>query len=169
MATYQAMLLHVILALFVAQEKGTSDLSLRHHIEAEEYNFLAALVQSCRQLGIFSYANMLARYGSTAPHALVWLGMEETKRFGLALYKVCRMCACPDSANGNRGQLLSLADLTFSMPDSDEVWNAPVDVGPEIFKEIASRTDLRESGDPQGWISSSSAVLYDRHVDFDWI
>lgn len=169
MATYQAVLLHVILALFIEQRKGTFDLALRYRIEPEEYDLLVALVRCCRRLGMFSYTNMVARYRSTAPHALIWLGMEETKRFGLALYKVCRMCSCPDSANGDRSQLLSLADLTFCMPDSDEIWNAPINVGPEVLKKVASRTSLREGWDPQGWISSSSTVLYDSHVDFDWI
>lgn len=168
MVTYQAILLHIIFTIFIAKEKATFDLGLRYQIEAEEYDLLAALVQSCRKLGMFLYPNMLAQYDDTAPAVLVWVGVEETKRFGLALYKVSRMCTCPDSA-GSRNQLLSLTDLSFGMPDSDESWNAPADVGSEGLQRVALQTNHRENGDPDWWISRSSTVLYDNLVDFDWI
>lgn len=168
MVTYQAILLHIILAMFIAKEKATFDLGLRYQIEAEEYDLLVALVQSCRRLGMFLYPNMLAQYDDTAPAVLVWVGVEETKRFGLALYKVCRMCTCPDSS-GSRSQLLSLTDLSFGMPDSDESWNAPADVGTEGLQRVALQTNYRENGNPEWWISRSSTILNDNLVDFDWI
>lgn len=148
MVTYQAIILHIILAMFIAKEKATFDLGLRYQIEAEEYDLLVALVQSCRRLGMFLYPNMLARYDDTAPAVLVWVGVEETKRFGLALYKVCRMCTCPDSS-GSRSQLLSLTDLSFGMPDSDESWNAPADVGTEGLQRVALQTNYRENENPE--------------------
>lgn len=83
MVAYQAILLHIILSMFIAKEKATFDLGLRYPVKAEEYDFLVALVRSCRQLGMFLYPNMLAQYDDTAPTVLVWVGVEETKRFGL--------------------------------------------------------------------------------------
>lgn len=71
MVTYQAILLHIILVMFIAKEKATFDLGLRYHIEAEEYDLLVALVQSCRRLDMFLYPNMLAQYNDTAPVVLV--------------------------------------------------------------------------------------------------
>lgn len=160
--------MHIILAMFIAKENTAFDLGLRYQIETEEYDLLVALVQSCRRLGMFLYPNMLSQYDDTAPAALVWVGVEETKRFGLALYKVCRMCTCPDSAR-SRSQLLSLTDLSFGMPDSDESWSAPADAGTEGLQRVALQTNYRENGDPEWWISRSSTVLYDNLVDFDWI
>lgn len=167
MATYQSILLHIIFALLIAKDKATFDLSLRYHIQPDEYDLLAALVRSCRQWGMFFYPNMLVQYSSNAPLALIWMNVGVTKRFGLALYKVCRVCTC--SGKETRGELLSLADLSFSMPDSDDVWNAPPGEGSEIAQNVASQANLRDNIDPKEWISEASTVLYDTHVDFDWI
>ncbi|KAF7587795.1 hypothetical protein BBP40_006705 [Aspergillus hancockii] len=173
MATYQSVLLHVIFALFNAKEQMIPDLSLRYPLQPDEYELLMRLVQSCRRLGMFSYPNMLAQHGPTAPLALVWVNVEEIKRFGLALYKVCRMCTRADSAggdiNGAKRELLGLHDLSFCMPDSDEVWNAPLSVGSEILQKVASQTNLRDNRDSKGWISRTSTVLHDTGVAFEWI
>jgi hypothetical protein len=122
---------------------------------------------------MFAYPNMFTQHSSSAPLALVWVSVEELKRFGLALYKVCRICACSDSAGedatGSRSELLNLADLEFSMPDSDELWNAPCTSGTDILENIASKAKPRDNRDSQGWITQASSLLYDVEVDFDWI
>lgn len=102
---------------------------------------------------------------------LVWLSVEEIKRFGLALYKVCRMTTRLESSGAGvsdrRTELLTLADLNFDMPDSDEVWNSPSEEAAQ--ETLASQAKLRDSRDVTGWISQSSSVLYDANVGFDWI
>ena len=61
--------------------------------------------------------------------ACIWVGEEEIRRLGIALYKVCKLCSNSDSSNVNGGdhlepELLTLSDLQFPMPDSNKLWNA---------------------------------------------
>ncbi|KAJ8177738.1 hypothetical protein LV157_007862 [Aspergillus fumigatus] len=142
-------------------------------IQDDEHDLLVTLVESCRLGGIFSYPNMLAQHSSGVPLTLVWLSLEEIKRFGLALYKVCRLSTRldPSRADGSSAQseLLTLADLSFGMPDSDEAWNSISGVGCEVRQEEAFQTKLRDGQDPTGWISQSASVLSNARVAFDWI
>jgi hypothetical protein len=173
MATYQSVLLQCIFALFLAGERADFDLNLRYRIQDDEYDLLVALVETCRQGGIFSYPNILTQHSSAVPLTLLWLSIEEIKRFGLALYKVCRMSACPKSTGvrvGSAGsELLTLADLSFGMPDSDEAWNSPWGVGSEALQRATSQAKLSDSRDLTGLISQTSNVLYDTRVSFDWV
>jgi hypothetical protein len=173
MATYQSVLLQCIFALFLAGERAAIDLNLRYRIQDDEYNLLVTLVESCRLGGIFSYPNMLAQHSSAVPLTLVWLSVEEIKRFGLALYKVCQMSTrlktTGADASSAKSELLTLADLSFGMPDSDEAWNSTSAVGSEARQEVAFQTKLRDSRDPTKWISQSSSVLSNARVAFDWI
>ncbi|CRG88526.1 hypothetical protein PISL3812_05557 [Talaromyces islandicus] len=133
MTTYQSVLLNIILALLIVKEDASTDLSFRFQLPTDKYELLVALVQSCRRWGMFSYLNMLGRLDAHAPLALIWVNTEEIKRFGLALYKVCRLSTCSgmagESADGRSNELLTLADLSFCMPDSDELWNTRVTTG----------------------------------------
>jgi hypothetical protein len=73
---------------------------------------------------------MLLQHEHHAPLALVYVNIEEIKRFRLALYKMCQLSASSDltgeSVNGGRKDLLTLADLSFCMSDSYDLWNAPL-------------------------------------------
>lgn len=172
MATYQGILLQLIFAIFVAEKDATFDLSLRLQLPTQKYELLSSLVETCRLTGLFYYPNMLSRYHASAPLALVWVGVEETKRFGLALYKLCRLCSRSgwNTINGNnsasRNNLLHLTDMEFCMPDSDEIWNAPED---EFIRLTTLRQTSRDDRDPEKWISKASAQLHDTRVGFDWI
>lgn len=173
--TYQSILLQLIFALLVSKQESTLDLNFRFQLPDSRYELLTSLVQTCRRLGLFNYPNMLSRFHPSAPIALIWVSVEELKRFGLALYKLCRLCARGDSTNksssssGLRNELLTLRDLDFCMPDSDQVWNAPPGSGSEWFRSIASQQTCRDNQDSAGWISQTSANLYDERVSFDWI
>lgn len=123
---------------------------------------------------------MLAQHASSAPIALVWVSVEELKRFGLALYKLCRLCSQPcqptkavegdgGTGTGLRSELLTLVDLDFCMPDSDEIWNTPPGTGPESVRIAASQQTSRDNRDSENWISRTSGQLYDSRVNFDWI
>jgi hypothetical protein len=123
---------------------------------------------------------MLAQHASSVPIALVWVSVEEVKRFGLALYKLCRLCSQPcepteavegdgGTGTGLRSELLTLVDLDFCMPDSDEVWNTPPGTEPEFIRTTALQETGRDNRDSDNWISQTSGQLYDAHVKFDWI
>ena len=176
MATYQSILLQLIFAVLVAKQETSLDLNFRFQLEDPKYELLTALVETCRRLGLFNYPNMLARYHSSAPIALVWVNVEEIKRFGLSLYKLCRLCTCSASvdtsnkdASDPRSELLSLADLNFCMPDSDEMWNAPSSTGAELIRSTAFQRACRDNRDPDNWISQTSGKLCDSGVSLDWI
>ncbi|KAL4904184.1 hypothetical protein BDW74DRAFT_155227 [Aspergillus multicolor] len=207
MATYQAILLQLIFALLVAKQGAQDDpssinLIFRFNLPPHKYDLLTSLVATCRRLGLFHYPTMLAQHAPSAPIALVWVSVEESKRFGLALYKVCRL-ASPVSSysqhfdepgrraeadavkkgsdgtgytlrSGLRADLLTLADLEFCMPDSDDVWNIPPGTGPDIFRSHAASQQSgsgsgRDNRDPGNWISRASGLLCDSSVQFDWI
>lgn len=167
------MLLNIILALFIARENVSMDLNMRCRLRDDKYELLTALVRSCRQCGIFSYPNMLLQHEADAPLALVYVSIEEIKRFGLALYKVCRLSTSfhltGESANGDRNALLTLADLSFCMPDSDELWNAPLGAESEVLSKADSSAAGRDNGDAKNWISQASTLVHDGRVGFDWI
>ncbi|KAI9373619.1 hypothetical protein BJX61DRAFT_502094 [Aspergillus egyptiacus] len=169
MPTYQSVLLQCIFALFLAGERADFDLNLRFRIQDDEYDLLVALVETCRLGGLFSCPSILTQHSSATPLTLVWLSMEEIKRFGLALYKVCRMSACPKATGAHvssaGSELLTLEDLSFSMPDSDQAWNSPLSVDSEALQ----RARLSDNRDRTGSISQTSNVLYDTHVSFDWL
>ncbi|OKP09759.1 hypothetical protein PENSUB_4865 [Penicillium subrubescens] len=171
--TFQSVLLNIILALFIARENVSMDLSMRCRLRDDKYELLTALVRSCRQCGIFSYPNMLLQHEADAPLALVYVSVEEIKRFGLALYKVCRLSISfhltGESANGDRNALLTLADLSFCMPDNDELWNAPLGAESEMLSKVDSSAAGRHNGDAKNWISQASTLVHDGRVGFDWI
>lgn len=148
---------------------------MRYRLPDDIYDLLAALVQSCRRWGIFYYPNMLLQHDADAPLALVYVSVEEIKRFGLALYKVCRL-STPTSFdfsgkcyNGGKTDLLTLADLSFCMPDSDKLWDAPLGAVSEVLNKSDARAVRRDNGDAKNWISQASALLHDARVGFDWI
>lgn len=177
MPTYQSILLQLIFALLIARQETTFDLNLRCHLPLPKHELLTSLVETCRQLGLLSYPNMLAQHPPTAPVALIWVSVEEAKRFGLALYKLCRLCGpnqvvspdAEDYGGSRRSELLTLADLDFSMPDGDEIWNASSDERGSILRNTTLQHTFRDNRDTSGWISQASVHLQDAYVSFDWI
>lgn len=178
MATYQSILLQLIFSLIVAKSETSFDLNLRCQLPAFKYELLTSLVGTCRRLDLFHYPNMLARHEASAPAALVWLSVEETKRFGLALYKLCRVCAPSTEKRHSmvdrherpsRNDLLTLQDLDFSMPDTDEVWNASVDKGTQLIRATALQQARGDTQNPDEWISNASLNFQHPSVGFDWI
>ncbi|KAL4814484.1 hypothetical protein BDW67DRAFT_192154 [Aspergillus spinulosporus] len=181
MATYQSILLQLIFAVIVAKQEQTLDLNFRIQLSPLKYELLTSLVETCRRLRMFYYPNMLSQHSSSAPLALIWVSVEEIKRFGLALYKLCRLCACARDQGTSRGgddtaipatkagSLLTLAELDFCMPDSDELWNAPAGEPAELLKSTALQQTCRDNRDSDGWISRTAGSLYDDRVGFDWV
>lgn len=170
MASFQGILLQLIFALMTNKEI-TFDLNLRCRLPDSEYELLVSLVQTCRRLGLFYYPNMITRHDSSAPITLIWLSMEETKRFGLALYKLSRLCSrrSDDRSGSIQDELLTLADLEFSMPESDAVWNAPSFLEVNAIRRATVTQEMSMDRDSDNWISNASGKLRGADVGFDWV
>ncbi|KAL4788931.1 hypothetical protein BDV19DRAFT_397702 [Aspergillus venezuelensis] len=114
-ATYQAIILHLI---FAVQRILHAPLSGTH------YDVLLALVEVCRRQHVFLYLKMVQRYRGIASTACVWVGVEEIKRLGMAPRSVCELYKHSFTGYVNARELVTWADLHFPVPDSDELWNA---------------------------------------------
>ncbi|RAR06485.1 putative C6 and C2H2 transcription factor [Stemphylium lycopersici] len=154
MATYQAILLNMILLLTATPtSSSTVEVQSLESNSPKEPSFppvdttiLLALVKTCRKRNMFSYPAMLAQYQQTelTPHTAlpIWIGIEEAKRFALTLWHVWQIyCASRDSdsqdggdadggeamdaeLDGDGGVEIACRDLQFSVPVSDDIWNA---------------------------------------------
>jgi hypothetical protein len=178
-ATYQGILLHIIFAL-LGNNDGKLDLQLTHELPEIPSQLLVALVQSCFNRGMFFYPSMLAQFDSTsAPEVFIWVGIEEVKRFALALYRVCRQCRFHgkllDSGvdpNPRRespsqcGNLISLSDLRFALPDRDELWHTCSDLAPRLAESPVS---YRNKNQEENWISQTARLLQPDVEQFIWI
>ncbi|KAL4746593.1 hypothetical protein BDW72DRAFT_184598 [Aspergillus terricola var. indicus] len=114
-ATYQAILLYLI---FAVQKPHQLPLSRTH------YDILLALVRACRRQHLFFYPRMVQRYSGITSMACIWVGVEEIKRFGIALSRVCELYRDRITGDVDQSGFLTLAELQFPVPDSDELWNA---------------------------------------------
>ncbi|QKX59535.1 uncharacterized protein TRUGW13939_06669 [Talaromyces rugulosus] len=179
-ATYQGILLHIIFALLTSS-KDQLDFQLTRPLPEIPTQLLVALVHNCLKRNMFFYPSMLAQFNSTSvPEVFTWLGIEEVKRFALALYKVCRQCRVDDTrlldsdmfSNSRRephwqgGCLLSLFDLQFALPDSDELWHASSDLAARVAENpgVYSNKNIEEN-----WISQTSRLLQPNEGEFQWI
>ncbi|KAL5044595.1 hypothetical protein BDW71DRAFT_198905 [Aspergillus fruticulosus] len=119
-ATYQAILLYVILSIIVKAD-GDVNLDLRASISATDLALLKSLIGSCRKLGRFFYPNMLARYKEADLPSFARVGIEELRRFNMALYK---LCAKVSSFSTDNSPLLHASELQFPLPSNDPLWNS---------------------------------------------
>ncbi|KAJ6184589.1 hypothetical protein N7519_005890 [Penicillium mononematosum] len=179
MATYQGILLHLIFSLL--HNHDPSDLQLSQVLPEIPSQLLVSLVRSCLKRRMFFYPSILAQFKQGVdPDVFIWLGIEEVKRFNLSLYRVCRHARVYDTKlledapnfNPRRGprspdeRLLSLADLQFAVPGSDELWHATSDLAVKIAgSEAAYANDNIEDK----WISQTARVLQPHGQQFEWI
>lgn len=153
-ATYQAILLHIILSILVKGE-GIVNLNLKASISAEDLTLLKSLVESCRRLGMFSYPNILARYKEADLPPFVWVGVEEFKRFNISLYK---LCATLSSASPEDRPLLPASELHFPLPSNEPLWNSMErdewEANAKEEKMVSLNNELQEK-----WISKFADML----------
>lgn len=109
---------------------------------------------------------MLTRYHHVESITCMWVGVEEIKRFGLALYKVSRLCGRRGESDETDGRLLRLSDLQFPMPAKKNLWDADSNAELARLLLIYSRREDK-SDEPRGttWISQSGVLL---ESDEDW-
>ncbi|KAL5342265.1 hypothetical protein BJX70DRAFT_339546 [Aspergillus crustosus] len=164
--TYQAVLLHIIFAL-LSKPSGPLGLDLKPSLSPPDADILDRLVASCKRLGMFYYPNMLARYVATDIPSYVWVGIEEVKRFNLALFRACNACS-NQRTSVNEGKIdetsassrrLRAEDLQFPLPRNDPLWLAmeKEDWSAAAAEDVdsCSLADTLESE----WISKSANVL----------
>ncbi|KAL2826317.1 hypothetical protein BDW59DRAFT_145389 [Aspergillus cavernicola] len=165
-ATYQAILLYLIFSCISPLAK-TRSLDLTLTLPPSDQGILSALVRACLQNNIFYYPTMLARYHDIDSVTCIWVGVEELKRLGLALYKISRLCGrgCDNEADN---RLLRLSDLQFPPPDSRRLWNA--ESNPVLSTLLAEGCQgLKLDGRVEAnWISSCGRVL-DSNEELEWI
>ncbi|PYH88661.1 hypothetical protein BO71DRAFT_423529 [Aspergillus ellipticus CBS 707.79] len=149
-ATYQAILLHIIFS-FVLKGQGALNFDLSVSLPAADFELLEALVRSCRRLGMFYYPNILARYKDSDLTSFVWVGIEEIKRFNMALYKFCaktsRSSAARDGNQNDNGAvrpLLTARELLFPLPTNN----------PFVIETVHLDDDCQAD-----WISNFAGVL----------
>ncbi|KAJ5588354.1 hypothetical protein N7537_011032, partial [Penicillium hordei] len=154
MATYQAILLHVILSILMKSE-GVVNFDLKASISATDLTLLKSLVGSCRRLGMFFYPNMLAKYKQADLPSFVWVGVEEIKRFNIALYKLCVKLS---NVSQEDRPLLTAGELQFPLPSNDPLWNS---VERDEWEANAKEENTVSLGDnfQAKWISKFADIL----------
>ncbi|KAJ5554669.1 hypothetical protein N7513_004628 [Penicillium frequentans] len=177
-ATYQGILLHLIFSFIVNYDQ--SNLQITRLLPELPSRLMISLVRTCVKRGIFFYPAIQSQFKSeVGPEVLIWLGIEEVKRFNLSLYrlyrhirldaKVLEDTANIDSSCGPRPSgrhLLSLADLQFALPDSDELWHMTSDLAAKIAGNNSAYND--KNGE-SNWISQTARVLEPSHQEFRWV
>ncbi|EIT73096.1 hypothetical protein AO1008_08617 [Aspergillus oryzae 100-8] len=165
--TYQAILLHIIFAVLY-KGSGALGLDLKPSLTPAVADLLHRLVTSCRKLGMLYYPNMLSRYGQNDLASLVWIGIEEIKRFNIALFKVCRAF----SSSGEQGSSIDTSwrlyarDLQFPLPRNTPLWAATSreewdSAAPDDVYGISLNDTLEAE-----WISKSADVLELTEISF---
>lgn len=98
---------------------------------------------------------MLARYKETDLPPFVWVGIEEVKRFNLALYKLCAKLSSPSPDDR---PLLPASELQFPLPDNEPLWNSiekdEWEANAKGENMISLKYDFQEK-----WVSNFADVL----------
>ncbi|EKG18996.1 hypothetical protein MPH_03686 [Macrophomina phaseolina MS6] len=156
MGTYQGILLSIIFATMTRSRLAPQQLS------ESEYEVLVGLIKSCKRRGMFQYPRMHAQYDRAGVDhntvIYIWVGIEEAKRFALAVYHVWKMCK--DRALGHHGDddLLTVADLEFPIPMGEHMW---LSESKELFLQRVTETiDAENSPCNHGaeWICNGKGV-----------
>ncbi|KAJ5178462.1 uncharacterized protein N7500_001161 [Penicillium coprophilum] len=163
--TYQGILLYIIFSLLTSSPIGL-ELNLSLALPVSDRQILSALVATCLRNNIFYYPNMVTRYRNVESITCMWVGVEEIKRLGLALYKVSRLCGGVNCLEDSDGRPFRLSDLQFPLPDRRNLWDAGSNAELSRLLLIYSRREDK-SDDPRdtNWISQSGRLL---ETDENW-
>ncbi|KAH8427131.1 Zn(II)2Cys6 transcription factor [Aspergillus melleus] len=124
-STYQAILLHIIFALM---QLGGANLGidLKPSLTQTNADLLNSLVRSCKARGLLYYPQILSMFSPSDSPPYLWLGIEEIKRFNLALYKVYRATSSIANrpSDTHRDSSLTARELQFPLPVNTPLWKA---------------------------------------------
>lgn len=143
----------------MVESQHNSDFELKASVTPKTTDLFAALVRSCRKLGLFYYPNILAQYRETGDEGLALLFIEETKRFNLSLYKLGRKLSLTSVGPHTLDWWVTTDELQFPLPKGRVFWNAatrsewdravPVgSIGPELHETVENT-----------WMSKSAELL----------
>jgi hypothetical protein len=178
-ATYQGILLQMIFSLLQNQEPP--NLELASNLPELPSRLLRALVRSCCKRNFLFYPSILSQFDNGEnPEVFVWVGIEELKRFALSLYRLCQRVRLHDTTeldevpdysgralSSRSGRyLLSLADLQFALPDSDELWHMTSGLADKLAGRSAAYADANTE---VHWISHAARLLQPPGEQFRWI
>jgi hypothetical protein len=113
---------------------------------------------------MFYYPNILARYKATDLASFVWVGIEEAKRFNIALYKVCGKINKYGVRDGVWGKsnaarpLMTASELQFPLPTNFQLWNAGNKDEWTAFAKDENPVCLTDSCQEK-WLSNYAGVL----------
>ncbi|KAL5047931.1 hypothetical protein BDW71DRAFT_213761 [Aspergillus fruticulosus] len=122
--------LHNTLASAISQQRETGDVSAAEAVDGASWpipTYQGILLHIIfARLGMLYYPNILAQYYQSDPGPYVWFGIEETKRFNLALYRAYRAVSrvgqrATDTDNHIR---LTAKDLQFPLPTCTRLWKS---------------------------------------------
>ncbi|KAJ5892191.1 uncharacterized protein N7473_008419, partial [Penicillium subrubescens] len=179
LATYQGILLQTIFSLL--RDQDPIDLGLTTVLPEIPSQLLKALVHSCLKRNMLFYPSMLSQFRQgESPEVYVWVGVEEVKRFALSLYRVCQRARLQDpgelggvSCQSNWApsrldgvSLLSLADLRFALPDSNELWHLTSGLADRL---TGKSEGYRVANSEENWISQAVRLLQPQGEQFRWI
>ncbi|KAJ5771678.1 hypothetical protein N7520_002207 [Penicillium odoratum] len=163
MPTFQAILLHIIFSSMLKEH--TLDLDLKFSLSIADFELLQALIRTCRRLGMFEYPNILSRYKDATLTSFIWVGIEEIKRFNIALYKVCARSSSSvqdgdtkDYGDGLEKPFLAAHELQFPLPSSSALWNAAGKAEWMIHGKGIEPVSLDDYCE-ESWISNFAKVL----------
>jgi hypothetical protein len=115
---------------------------------------------------------MLERYLGVNDITCIWVGVEEIKRLGLALYKVSRLCGEHSGSDQSQedGRLLRLSDLRLPVPDSRHLWDAysNAELSRLLHIDGGTRPGRLDGSQEANWISNFGQVI-DGSMEFQWI
>lgn len=101
-------------------------IDLKPSLTQTNADLLNSLVKSCKARGLLYYPKILAKFYSSNSPPYIWLGIEEIKRFNLALYKVYQTTSSianrPSDTHG--ASRLTARDLQFPLPINKPLWKA---------------------------------------------
>lgn len=149
------------------ENQQSPDFEFKACVTTKTTELLAALVRSCRKLGLFYYPNILAQYRDTGDETLTLLFVEEAKRFNLSLYKLGRKLSVTNVGHVGSIQECSntldwrvLAnELQFPMPKRHGVWDATTRIEwDSVVPAESFGLELNEIAE-NTWISRSADLL----------
>lgn len=160
-ATYQGILLYLILSLLKSRR---SRQSRQCSLSQSDYDILVTLVRVCRRHHLFFYPRMVERYHGINSMACIWVGVEEIKRLGIALYRVCKLCSDSNSSNVDGSEhlepeFLTLSDLQFPIPDNNELWNAESNTVLSRRLAAIGASGATDGGREKNWISNLGGII----------
>lgn len=103
---------------------GNLGIDLKPSLSRTNTDLLNSLVGSCKRLDMLYYPSILARYSQRDSRPYIWLGIEETKRFNLALYRVYRAASVVGKRadDADTHARLTARDLRFPFPTHTRLW-----------------------------------------------